>query len=70
MESIIQLLQYITLAYLSIGLLFAIFFYKKGMVLMDGNTKESSIGFKLIIFPGLLALWPFLLIKLKKTTLS
>jgi len=69
MESIIQLLQYITIVYLVIGLLFSIFLYKKGMALIDENTIGSSIGFKLIIFPGILALWPFLLIKFKKTNL-
>lgn len=38
------------------------------MALLDANTIGSSIGFKLIIFPGILALWPILLFKLKKST--
>jgi hypothetical protein len=48
-------------AYTAIGLLFAIAFVTVGIGRVDPVAKESGIGFRLMIFPGVAALWPFLL---------
>lgn len=50
--------------YFILGLLFALFFVIRGCQKMDIDAEESSLGFRLLIFPGSAALWPLLLLKL------
>ncbi|MDA1267012.1 MAG: hypothetical protein O2816_18180 [Planctomycetota bacterium] len=47
--------------YLALGLLFAVPFLLKGAAKIDGDAVEGSWGFKLLILPGTVALWPLLL---------
>lgn len=47
--------------YLGIGLLFAIAFVTKGVQRIDAGAKDSGWGFRLLILPGSVALWPWLL---------
>ena len=49
--------------YAALGLLFAIVFVTAGITRLDPVAKGSSIGFKLIILPGVAALWPVLLLR-------
>jgi hypothetical protein len=49
--------------YAALGVLFAIVFVTAGVTRLDPVAKGSSIGFKLIIFPGVAALWPVLLLQ-------
>ncbi len=49
--------------YLVAGSLFAIFFLSKGMEKIDKATHGSGWGFRLIILPGTIVLWPVLLKK-------
>ncbi|MFK7970620.1 MAG: hypothetical protein AB8F95_09640 [Bacteroidia bacterium] len=65
-EQIAQIILFIAAAYLAIGLIFSVFFYLKGMSKIDAITAESTWGFKLIVFPGVIAFWPFLLSKWRK----
>lgn len=46
--------------YLGVGLLFAIPFLIKGVARIDPTAQGSSFGFRLIIAPGVIALWPLL----------
>lgn len=46
--------------YLVAGLLFAIPFVARGVDRIDPVVRESSWGFRLIILPGVVALWPVL----------
>ena len=46
--------------YTGIGLLFAIAFLTVGISQIDPVSKGSGIGFRLIILPGVAALWPVL----------
>ena len=46
--------------YTGIGLLFAIAFLTMGISQIDPVSKGSGIGFRLIILPGVAALWPVL----------
>jgi len=63
MENTIQLIIYIILVYLLIGIVFSIFFYLKGIKKVDEVAIGSTFGFKLIVFPGIVVFWPFLLTK-------
>jgi hypothetical protein len=47
--------------YLALGLLFAIAFIIKGVHIIDEESVSTPIGFRLLIFPGSVLLWPFLL---------
>ena len=47
--------------YASLGAVFAIAFVGRGIGSVDPVAKGSSIGFRLIVFPGVVALWPLLL---------
>lgn len=48
-------------AYAALGGLFAIAFCAVGVSKTDAVAKGSGIGFRLMIFPGVAALWPLLL---------
>lgn len=47
--------------YLGIGLVFAIPFVLVGVLRMDPHARPGSWGFRLLILPGTVALWPLLL---------
>lgn len=50
-------------AYLLLGLLFTIPFIIKGVTTVDEGAHASSWGFRVIIIPGTIIFWPFLLKK-------
>jgi hypothetical protein len=66
MIQLIQIILLSVLAYLVVGVIFSIFFYRKGLNSLDENASGSTIGFKLIIFPGVVVFWPFLLLNWKR----
>ncbi|MCG8306550.1 MAG: hypothetical protein MI975_04105 [Cytophagales bacterium] len=49
------------------GLIFSILFIIKMVGQMDEHAKGTGIGFRLLIVPGTIALWPVLLNKWRKT---
>jgi len=53
--------------YLLVGLLFSIVFLWKGLTKIDANANGTNFGFKLLIIPGTIALWPMLLYKWVKS---
>ena len=59
----IQIILIIVLIYLLAGVLFVIPFLLKGIVKVDEVAHGGSIGFKLIIIPGIIVFWPVLLKK-------
>lgn len=46
--------------YVALGVLFALAFVTRGVGRLDPSAKKGTIGFRLIIFPGVVALWPIL----------
>ena len=46
--------------YLALGILFAVYFVSRGVARMDPVAKAVPLGFRLLIFPGSVALWPLL----------
>jgi hypothetical protein len=48
-------------AYTAVGLVFAIPFGLFGIHRVDQVAEHSPIGFRLIVTPGVVALWPLLL---------
>lgn len=47
--------------YAAIGAGFALLFLTVGIQRVDPNAKTSGLAFRLIILPGVVALWPLLL---------
>ncbi len=47
--------------YVAMGFLFAIAFVSRGVSRIDGQAAGAGLGFRLIILPGVTALWPLLL---------
>jgi hypothetical protein len=43
------------------GVVFAIVFLAWGVSRIDFHANGAGVGFRLMIFPGVAALWPFLL---------
>jgi hypothetical protein len=49
--------------YLGAGFIFAIIFILKGIQKMDPAAHGSSWGFRILIIPGMMLMWPVLLRK-------
>ena len=56
-EALVDLL----VAYAALGVVFAIAFVAIGVARVDPVAKDSGMGFRFIIFPGVAALWTLLL---------
>jgi hypothetical protein len=52
------------LIYLAIGAAFAAYFMVAGARDMDPGHGESSLVARLVLLPGVVALWPYLLMRL------
>lgn len=60
---IIQTILSLITIYLLAGLVFAIPFVIKGVQRIDEGAHGSSVGFRIIILPGVIVFWPLLLKK-------
>ena len=47
--------------YAAVGVVFALLFVTRGVNRIDPVARESPWGFRVMIFPGSVALWPVLL---------
>jgi hypothetical protein len=56
-------LLYTVDAYVVIGLAFALPFVSRGVNRLDPAAGSSGWGFRAVILPGVIALWPLLLAK-------
>jgi hypothetical protein len=62
----IEIILIIVVVYLALGVLFLIPFLTKGITKVDEEADGSTIGFKIIIIPGVIVFWPMLLSKWMK----
>ena len=58
-----EVILYICLVYSLCGLAVAVPFVLRGVDRVDASAKGASIGFRLIILPGMVALWPLMAAK-------
>ena len=56
----VQIIVFLLELYCAVGFLFALFFVSAGITRIDANTKGSGVGFRLLMMPGAIALWPML----------
>ena len=61
--TIVTIILYIVAVYLAMGFLFMIPFVIKGVDRIDEGAHGSSIGFRIIIIPGVIVFWIVLLKK-------
>ena len=64
MEAFATWLFYALEAYGVLGVLFAVPFVLLGAARIDPNADGATAGFRILIFPGCVALWPWLLARL------
>jgi len=62
----IQIMLIIVMIYLLIGVVFVIPFLLRGLTKVDETAHGGTIGFKIIIIPGVIVFWPLLLKKWMK----
>ncbi|MEP7318740.1 MAG: hypothetical protein ABI921_08355 [Panacibacter sp.] len=62
-ETIVSFMFIVGAVYMLAGILFTIFFQAKGLSKIDEGTHGAGIGFRIIILPGIIVFWPFLLRK-------
>ncbi|MCC7388330.1 MAG: hypothetical protein IT431_06140 [Phycisphaerales bacterium] len=48
-------------AYLGLGLVFGAVFVARGISAVDPAARGASCGFRLVVLPGVAALWPLML---------
>ena len=58
-----QWIVFFCYGYLGVGVLFAIPFLIYGVERIDVAAKGSPMTFRLLILPGVVSLWPFLLLR-------
>lgn len=63
LESIVTILVYAIESYLMLGALFAMAFHVRGLTSLDHATEGAKPFFRVLITPGLVALWPVILRK-------
>lgn len=57
------MLQATVLGYLAAGTIFAAVFLARGLARVDPAARSASLGFRAILIPGVVGLWPYLLIR-------
>jgi hypothetical protein len=67
-QSAAELVVILILAYLSVGLAFALLFAARWAGLLDPVARSGTMGFRLLILPGATLLWPWLAVRLRRAT--
>ena len=49
--------------YLTVGLVFAPVFLLRGVHRIDSSARDGTKGFRVLVFPGVVALWPLLALR-------
>lgn len=61
-ETVMTILNGVAI-YAGAGTVFALVFLGLGLTRIDHGAKGAGLGFRLLILPGLIALWPLMLIR-------
>lgn len=63
LEGIIRGIGWVLGVYLVLGVIAAIPLQVRGLARLDPAARGATVGFRLLITPGILALWPLLVIR-------
>ncbi len=64
METVISIVLGILGAYFAAGILFALYFLLIGAKKIDPQLGGSKKSVRILLFPGVMATWPFFFVKL------
>ena len=64
---VVEIILIVVGTYLLLGVLFVIPFILKGLTKVDEGAHGGTIGFKIVIIPGVIVFWPLLLRRWLKT---
>ena len=62
-EGLAQVVVLLFVGYAAIGAVFALVFLKLGARRIDPSVAGSTKGYAVLVFPGVVALWPLLAVK-------
>lgn len=65
-QSAAQILVVAGAVYAAIGLLFGLWFVARGVDRVDPAARRSSRGFRGIVLPGVIVLWPLLMLRVAR----
>jgi hypothetical protein len=63
MAQIVRVLLWVAATYGAAGALFALAFQWRGLATTDAGSRGVGIGFRLLIMPGVIALWPLIALR-------
>lgn len=55
--------------YAAIGVVFAAFFIWRGVQRIDPAAVEGTVGFRTLVFPGAVALWPLMMRRVQERSM-
>jgi hypothetical protein len=58
--SIAQFIVNAVTVYIALGVVFALCFVTRGVAQLDPAARGAGLGFRLLLLPGVTALWPWL----------
>jgi len=67
MTNLINIFLSILGVYFLVGFLFGLYFLFKGATKIDPLMHDTKKKVRILLFPGVIATWPFLIVKLFKT---
>ncbi len=56
--------------YVLVGVLVAALFFSRWLGILDPAAKEGSVGFRVCVAPGIIALWPWLVLRIYRSKKS
>jgi len=65
-ESFVKAFVYALETYVGLGLIFAVPFVWLGVQRFDSTARGSGIAFRLLILPGVVALWPMFVFRRRR----
>ncbi len=67
MVEIVRIGLWLLAAHVAAGAVFAVLFHGRGAAAIDPATHRTGWGFRLVITPGIIALWPLLALRWQRT---
>ena len=67
MVEIVRIGLWLLAAHVAAGAVFAVLFHRRGAAAIDPATHQTGWGFRLVITPGIIALWPLSALRWQRT---
>ena len=67
MVEIVRIGLWLLAAHVAAGAVFAVLFHRRGAAAIDPAAQHTGWGFRLVITPGIIVLWPLLALRWQRT---